>query len=135
MATTSTIAVEHLDGRVTQVYCHWDGYIAYNGRILQEYYPTLSLAEELVSYGSLSILGERITPIGPHGFYDPPEPGTCVFHARDRGEELIIREYRDYDTYQEEYDPQCFNYIFRNGRWYVDGEWLKKAIKKDSEDT
>lgn len=134
MATTSTIAVEHSDGRVTQVYCHWDGYINHNGRILQEHYPTLALAEELVSYGSISILGERITPIGQHTF-DQPEPGTCVFYSRDRDEYLSIHEYQDYDTYQEEYDAECFNYIFRNGRWYVDGEWLKKAIKKDNEDT
>ena len=28
MATTSTIAVQHTDGTVSQIYCHFDGYLS-----------------------------------------------------------------------------------------------------------
>ena len=38
MATRSTIALEFADGTVQQVYCHWDGYIDHNGKILFENY-------------------------------------------------------------------------------------------------
>ena len=38
MGTRSTIALEYADGTVHQVYCHWDGYLEHNGRILQEHY-------------------------------------------------------------------------------------------------
>ena len=31
MATRSTIAMEQPDGRVMQIYCHWDGYLGHNG--------------------------------------------------------------------------------------------------------
>ena len=34
MATRSTIAMKTEDGKVRAIYCHWDGYIAYNGKML-----------------------------------------------------------------------------------------------------
>ena len=43
MATRSTIALEFADGTVQQVYCHWDGYLDYNGKLLAEHYTDLSL--------------------------------------------------------------------------------------------
>ena len=56
MATRSTIAVEHADGTVSQVYCHWDGYLTHNGQILLDHYDTQEKAEQLVSLGSISSL-------------------------------------------------------------------------------
>jgi hypothetical protein len=38
MGTRSTIALEFADGTVEQVYCHWDGYLSNNGKILQAHY-------------------------------------------------------------------------------------------------
>lgn len=40
MSTRSTIGIRHEDGSVTKIYCHWDGYIEWNGAILQKYYNT-----------------------------------------------------------------------------------------------
>ena len=60
MSTNSTIAVQHLDGTVSAVYCHWDGYLSYNGRILIDHYNSLEMAERLVDNGNISLLGDTI---------------------------------------------------------------------------
>ena len=60
MSTNSTIAVQNLDGTVTAVYCHWDGYLSHNGRILIDHYNSLEMAERLVDKGNISQLGDTI---------------------------------------------------------------------------
>ena len=58
MGTRSRIAVMH--GSVCKsVYCHWDGYLDNNGRILQEYYDSAK-ANNLVALGDLSSLRPNI---------------------------------------------------------------------------
>ncbi len=118
MATRSTIAVQHANGTISQVYCHWDGYLDHVGRLLVQHYNSQPLAEMLVNGGSISSLGERIEPIGEHS-YDSPEKGTTVFYFRDRGEkELRVEMYRDADAYRREARGEEYNYIFVNGVWY-----------------
>ena len=34
MATRSNIAYKTAEGKIRSVYCHWDGYPAYNGEVL-----------------------------------------------------------------------------------------------------
>jgi len=132
MATRSTIAVQHVNGSISQIYCHWDGYISNNGRLLNDHYTTLEIVEELVSGGSLSILDERIKPIGDHSF-DNQESGTCVYYGRDRGEdELDVSPtvFQSVYRYLSDYREQEFNYLFKNGEWFVDGAKLVDEIKK-----
>ena len=38
MSTHSTIGLQHEDGTITAIYCHWDGTIEHNGRILVDHY-------------------------------------------------------------------------------------------------
>ena len=56
MATRSTIALEFADGTVGQVYCHWDGYLAHNGKMLQEHYSDPFKLRDLIDLGDLSTL-------------------------------------------------------------------------------
>ena len=60
MATRSTISIELDDGVIKQVYCHWDGYLAHNGKILLEHYADPIVAEELITVGSINT--ERAMP-------------------------------------------------------------------------
>jgi hypothetical protein len=132
MATRSTIAVQHTNGSISQIYCHWDGYISNNGKLLNDHYTNLEIIEELVSGGSLSILDERIKPIGDHSF-DNQESGTCVYYGRDRGEdELDVSPnvFQSVYRYLSDYQEQEFNYLFKNGEWFVDGAKLVDEIKK-----
>ena len=41
MATRSTIAMKTDEGRIRSIYCHWDGYVGYNGKMLDGEYKTL----------------------------------------------------------------------------------------------
>ena len=34
MSTRSNIAIKRKNGTVESIYCHWDGYLSYNGKIL-----------------------------------------------------------------------------------------------------
>ena len=120
MSTNSAIAVVHANGTVSEIYCHYDGHIIHNGRILNDHYATLELAESLVAGGDLSVLDERQSPIGEHSF-DAPEKGTCIYYGRDRGvdgsdpiESANLAEFHK-ARYREEY---C--YLFVDGVWKLE---------------
>ena len=146
MGTRSTIALEFADGTVEQVYCHWDGYLDHNGKILQDHYSDPFKLRDLIDLGDLSSLRPEIGE--KHAFsqfelraeevagYKLLTENMCTFYGRDRGETCPARKYKNTDEYfdcsqQEEYD-----YILRtDGVWYVrcyttNGVWLTMAEAK-----
>ena len=60
MSTNSTINIQHKDGSIDGVYCHWDGYPSYNGQLLYAFYNTPEKVNELISHGGISSLGMNI---------------------------------------------------------------------------
>lgn len=88
MATRSSIALLNPDASLSSVYCHWDGYLEHNGKILVEHYATQSQARQLLDHGNISVLARHMTPLHPdeHSF-DKPEQDVCVFYRRDRNED------------------------------------------------
>ena len=116
MGTRSTIALEFADGSVSQVYCHWDGYLSNNGEILQTSYMDPFRVRELIDLGDFSSLRESVEDTADGAYRDGSN----------------ARRYKDTDEYfdccqQEEYD-----YILRNvngvATWFVrcyatDGVW------------
>ena len=120
MATRSTIAVIDNDGTVKQVYCHWDGYLSYNGRLLKEEYNSLKLANELVSFGDMSILAENINPTHPDHSYDSAQEGVCVYYGRDRGESNTDpKVFKDLNEFLDKRMDEEYNYLFKDGQWLV----------------
>ena len=122
MATRSTIAVQHADGRVSQIYVHWDGYLEHNGRILFEHYNTLDKVEKLVSLGDISVLAENIEPFDdqPEHSFDHPQCDVTIYYGRDRGEQhcepmTVI----DYDTFIACKNSEEYDYYFNAGKWYL----------------
>lgn len=120
MGTRSRIGVMHGD-KVKSVYCHWDGYLEHNGRILQDHYDSAK-ANNLVALGDLSTLREHIAvPDGVDHSFEKPLPGITVFYGRDRGE--TGTDFKVAHTF-EEFLSQCDNcaaeyyYIMRDGVWY-----------------
>ena len=86
MATRSAIGVMHGD-KVKAVYCHWDGYLDHNGRMLLEHYSDSAKANHLVALGDMSSLRpEVVIPEGVEHSFDAPAPDITVFHGGDRGE-------------------------------------------------
>ena len=139
MGTRSTIAIQNADGTVTGIYCHWDGYLSHNGRILQENYTTEAQVRELIALGDLSSLGETV---GAKTDFNNPADGQCVAYGRDRGEKNV-----DAATFASHADlvenaGQEFDYLFVPGTgwtvryfagWDNAVESLAEALEKDAE--
>lgn len=117
MATRSTIALEFADGTVQQVYCHWDGYLSNNGRILQNNWTDPFKLRDLIDLGDMSSLG--ITIGEKHDFDERTD--ACTFYGRDRGEEHTSADkFTDFQSYLTYGQPEEYNYILRtDGVWYV----------------
>ena len=121
MGTRSTIALEFADGTVEQVYCHWDGYLDHNGRILQEHYSNPFVLRDLIDMGDMSSLGERIGT--QHAFDKAPE-GECTFYLRDRKEQGCgKKKFKDFEDYKANHQYEEFEYILRacgdKAVWFV----------------
>lgn len=124
MATRSTIAMEQPDGRVMQIYCHWDGYLDYNGELLQEHYRDRAKVLALMLLGDLSSLKEDIGE--QHDFDARYTSGDvketwCTAYGRDRGEkDTAARVFDSFDHYRDQHQYEEFEYVFRlDDRWYV----------------
>lgn len=105
MATRSRIAIETQDG-VISIYCHWDGHIETNGKILFENYDR-EKTEQLIALGNISSLDKTIE-------------NTDAYH-RDQGDDLIQKLYLDVED--------LFENGFNSGEEYVycltkDNIWL-----------
>jgi hypothetical protein len=109
MATRSTICIQNSDKTVTGVYCHNDGYLEHNGRILRDHYMNEASVRALIALGNLSVLGST--------------PDNSIAYGRDRGEEgqEAVTEAAWRSFIHEE--GQEYNYIFVDGEgWYVEKE-------------
>ena len=105
MSTRSAIAIQETkDGPVQHIYCHYDGFPRYNGKILNEHYRDPAKVKELLALGDMSSLNETID--------------KSVFYHRDRkerlniNEPLTLKEFADEDTYD-------YRYLFKEH----EGEW------------
>jgi hypothetical protein len=143
MGTRSTIALEFADGTVEQVYCHWDGYLAHNGQILQNYYINPFVLRDLIDMGDISSLGKIVGtkhPFSPHegdtqkALYEAAQAqGATTFYGRDRGETGIdARKFKDYEDYKANHQYEEYDYILRqvDGKavWFVsdhDGAYVE----------
>lgn len=101
MSTNSTIAILNEDGTVTGIYCHWDGYVEANGRLLTENYNDEDSVRNLLELGDLSYLEETLDD-------------TCAY-ARDRGDRKInARTYDDWTDLMIRMG-ESYNYLFVPG--------------------
>jgi hypothetical protein len=122
MGTRSTIALEYADGTVGQIYCHWDGYLEHNGKILFNHYVDPYKTRELIDMGDISSLCNTIeeTKQGAYHFW--------------RGEELRVAKFNDFQDYLAHHQYEEYEYILRkDGHWYVQAHddafvMLKSAI-------
>ena len=138
MGTRSTIALEFADGTVEQVYCHWDGYLAHNGKILAEHYSDPFKLRDLIDMGDISSLGKVIGKKHPFSpaynetnvakkakiqkeVDEAREAGYTTFYGRDRGEEgCESKKFVDFQDYLAHHQYEEYEYILRrDGNWYV----------------
>ncbi len=105
MGTRSRVAVMHGD-ICKSVYCHYDGYLDYTGRILQEHYGSTQ-ANALIARGDNSGVKPTLEEMN---FYS------------DRGEEDVSwRVAHSFEEFLEQVES-CFGeyyYVMRDGVWYA----------------
>ena len=129
MGTRSRIGVMHCD-KCKSVYCHWDGYLSHNGRILQDHYDSAK-ANHLVALGFISSLKEEIGEKHPFSGcdvipnisfqkYEELYGKMTTFYGRDRGDKNVeFTVDQSYDEFlSKEYDCEYY-YIMNDGVWYV----------------
>jgi hypothetical protein len=133
MATRSTIALEFADGTIGQVYSHWDGYLAHNGKMLFEHYSNPFILRDLIDLGSISSLAPTIGTKRPFSHYDTElslvefnnKYGNMTnFYGRDRGETNTEAKYfKDYEHFLVDGQQEEYDYILRNingvATWFV----------------
>lgn len=138
MSTRSLIAVKNEDGTVSSIYCHFDGYPEYVGKILVENYTDPEKIKALLALGSLSSLAPRLAPNPDENHsFDNPVDEVCVAYHRDRGEDLRpAKLWKDEkqmvakasDDYWAE-----FCYLWNNGVWSVDQTYHPEGFRPVSE--
>jgi len=105
MGTRSNIAYLKEDESVVVMYCHYDGYLDHNGRILLNHYNNEEEAQELVDNGYASSLSSTLEEIND-GRANKDKPET----------------YRSLGNYMSwNVDPLFieFIYLWRDDQWWV----------------
>ena len=121
MGTRSRIGVMHGDV-CKSVYCHWDGYLEYNGKMLLENYDS-SKANFLVALGDISSLRKGIEiPEGVEHSFDKANDDITIFYGRDRGEKnvdfVVDHTFEDFMKRVDGCGAEYY-YIMKDGEWYV----------------
>ena len=131
MSTRSSIAIKTEDG-IKAIYCHWDGYVDHNGRILREHYNNTDKVKALIDLGDLSCLRPEL---GMKHDFDKRDDSLgltddwCVAYGRDRGERDVSA--RTFETIAEWVETMA-------GSWceyfylYDGQDWIVSNGKKDS---
>ena len=144
MGTRSRIGYELPDHSVVSVYCHWDGYVEGNGRILVEHYQDREAVKELIDGGSMSSLRTTQTwesEIMKDGRdYVLDENGQIQYtHTREpqpqyhteRGDELDV-QHTSFDDFCSDMCGEEFVYLYDlNGNWKAwEIGWSKEPTKR-----
>ena len=133
MATRSTISLEFADGTIGQVYCHWDGYLSNNGKMLLEYYSNPFVLRDLIDLGDISSLRPTVGTKHPFSQFDNGMStdefnalyqDMTTFYGRDRGEDNTkVRYFKDYEHFLVDGQEEEYDYILRNvngkATWFV----------------
>ena len=125
MATRSNIAYKTPEGTIRSVYAHWDGYVANNGKILEENYQDQAKIEALVALGSISSLGAELGEKQDFNDRSTQKDDWTLAYNRDRGEELHVSEYADIPSWID--DMEEYAYLWNGKEWLVNDHGERDA--------
>jgi hypothetical protein len=126
MGTRSRVAVMHGDV-CKSVYCHYDGYLDYTGRILLEHYDSTK-ANMLVARGDNSGIKETLEEMN---FYEDREA-----EGEEVNEFLASTPWAVAHTFEEflEQVQGCcgeYYYVMRDGVWYAGAVYQTEGLVKN----
>lgn len=112
MSTRSNIGILRRTGKVEIIYCHNDGYLSYNGKILLKNYKDINTINEMLELGDMSYLGKTLE--------------ESFFYGKDRGEENTKKIiYDNLEEYFKKVDNLFIEYIYifseDKEKWYYIG--------------
>ena len=118
MSTNGTISYyDEATNTIKGIYSHRDSDVNSNGLTLHTHYNSLEKVKELVSKGGVSILDDNIGEKIDFNESDLRRTNKqCLFYSRDRGEDLEIFEFEEYDDFLEA-QGQEYNYLFVGDEW------------------
>lgn len=123
MGTRAFIGIRNVDGSVTGIYSHWDGYPSYLGRVLLGNYNTWKKVIELINLGDVSIVNPRVKPsVREKHEFDTPLGDVTVAYHRDRGEDWASVAPRRYPDILDVVKNSWYDYIYiweQDQTWYV----------------
>lgn len=121
MSTRSNIGIKRKNGNIEVVYCHNDGYLSYNGKMLLDNYQNLDKINSLIDLGDMSYLEEDIE--------------NTFFYGRDRGEEDIDKRiYDNLKDYLNKVDSLFIEYIYLFDETKNKWEYAKSYFDKAKEE-
>ena len=117
MGTRSRVGVMH--GTVCKsVYCHYDGYLNYTGKLLLANYDS-TLANMLVARGDNSGIKETLADMN---FYGDPSQDDVGYHIARTFEEFL----------EQVQGTGCeYYYVMRDGVWYAGAVYETKGLVKN----
>ena len=126
MGTRSRIGIAFEDNSVLSVYCHYDGYPEFNGRVLREHYNTAEKVRELIDGGDMSCTWTNA------GWNNETLPEMGPLHYTMRGESLEENAPR--------YDESIFDFLNKENNeeyayiWTVNNEWKCAKMNQFEDD-
>lgn len=131
MSTNSAIGVV-VNGKIKSVYCHWDGYPTFVGKLLVENYDQAK-ATLLIAEGSISSLAAEI---GVQHDFDAGRgvdaekfKNMTTFYRRDRGDDMWdVTISADAEEFLDSYGGEYWYILGTDGVWYVsegDMKWKR----------
>ena len=115
MGTRSRIGITLKDQKtIASVYCHYDGYPSFNGKMLKQHFNTESKVRELIDGGDISSLWTNA------GWNNETLPETGPLYYSSRGEDCPPETNKDAIEFlvnaRDNSDAE-YCYIFKDGEW------------------
>lgn len=120
MSTHARIGIANKDNSIISIYTHSDGYPEHHGPLLLEHWNTPLRVHELMTLGSLSVLGARFG--AEHDFENRAVSDECTAYGRDRGETDVGAIFSPTQDHFEGLCDDCwaeYAYLFKDGVWKV----------------
>jgi len=97
-------ALQSAYGTVSAIYCHWDGYPEYNGKILKECYSDKDKLQQLLELGDISALKEDL--------------GKTEAYHRDLCKTYYPpTEFRNIDSFGKQFSYEYGYVLSKEGEW------------------
>ena len=126
MGTRSRIGIQLKDDSILSVYCHWDGYPSFNGRVLREFYNTPEKVADLINGGNISALHTNA------GWNNETLPEVGPLYYTSRGESL--------ESNAPRYDESIFDFLEKENNeeyayiWTVNNKWVCRKMNQFDDD-